>query len=115
MKTPAYTSKHDLFIIDEIEKNPDTAQASIAQNINAAVGSIDLHIKRLFESKFIKVQRSEKRRLKYSITPKGIFRKSELIKDYIFESMKIYREIREEISSIFIFAMIKNKNFLCFL
>lgn len=109
MMNTTYASNHDLFILEEIDKNPDATQASIAQKMNAAVGTVNWHIKRLVESGCVKVQRSEKRKLKYSITQKGSARRSELIKDYISDAMFLYREIRKEMS--FILENIENKKY----
>ena len=47
-------SKADLTILDHIEKEPDTTQASLAERLGVAVGTINWHLKRLIEKGYVK-------------------------------------------------------------
>ena len=43
---------HDLDILDEIEKNPNATQATMANQMNVAIGTVNWHLKRLYIEKF---------------------------------------------------------------
>ena len=43
-------SSADLTILEHIEKEPDTTQASLAERLGVAVGTINWHLKRLIEN-----------------------------------------------------------------
>ena len=90
----------DLNILDCIEKNPNSTQASLASQLNVAIGNINLHLKRLTEKGFIKIQHSEKRKLIYIITPEGISLRVKLTNDYINNSLELYRLIRKRIIDV---------------
>ena len=59
-------SKADLTILENIEKEPDTTQASLAERLGVAVGTINWHLKRLIEKGYVKV--SEQREKNYDIS-----------------------------------------------
>ena len=67
MKLPVLEPNYDLFILEEIDENPCTTQANIAEKLNVAVGTVNSRIKRFVESGCVKIQHSEKRKLKYII------------------------------------------------
>ncbi|MCD6355956.1 MAG: winged helix-turn-helix transcriptional regulator [Anaerolineaceae bacterium] len=88
-------SKPDLTILEYIEMEPDTTQASLADRLGVAVGTINWHIKRLIEKGYVKVKRAERKKLRYIITPEGISLRAKLLIDFIHSSMEMYRLVRE--------------------
>ena len=91
---------HDLDILEEIEKNPDATQATMANQMNVAIGTVNWHLKRLVEKGYVKIQRCEKRKLKYIITPEGISLRAKLTLDYIHSSFELYRLIRSRMNAV---------------
>ena len=89
------SSTADLTILEHIEKEPDTTQATLAEAVGVAVGTINWHLKRLIAKGYIKVKRAERKKLKYIITPDGIALRAKLLVDYIQSSMELYRLVRE--------------------
>ena len=87
-------SDSDLTILEHIEKEPDTTQASLAERLGVAVGTINWHLKRLIEKGYIKVKRAERKKLRYIITPEGISLRAKLLVDFIQSSMEMYRLVR---------------------
>lgn len=87
--------QHDLTILEKIEQNPDSTQASLADQLGVAVGTINWHIKRLIDKGYVKVRRAERRKLRYIITPEGIALRARLTVDYIQTSFHMYRLVRE--------------------
>ena len=88
-------SAADLTILENIEAMPDTTQASLAEKIGVAVGTVNWHLKRLIAKGYIKVKRAERKKLRYIITPEGIALRARLLVDYIQSSMGLYRLIRD--------------------
>jgi DNA-binding MarR family transcriptional regulator len=89
-------TERDLGLLEEIERDPDTTQASMADRLGVAVGTVNWHVKRLIEKGYVKVKRAERRKLRYIITPEGIALRARLTVAYIENSMMLYRETREQ-------------------
>ena len=87
-------AEHELRILEEIERNPETTQATLAAQLGVAVGSVNFVIKRLVNKGYVHVKQLQRRRLKYVITPKGIALRSRLAMDSLQYSMRLYRETR---------------------
>lgn len=90
----------DLDILEQIENNPDSTQASIADKLGVAVGTVNWHLKRLVDKGCVKIQRCERRKLKYIITPEGLAMRGRLTLDYINSSLELYRLIRSRMSTV---------------
>ncbi len=85
----------DLILLEHIEQNPDATQASLAAQVGVAVGTVNWHLKRLVAKGYVKVRHAERRKLRYIITPDGIALRANLTIDYIQNSFKLYRLVRE--------------------
>lgn len=85
----------DLIILEQIEQDPDATQASLAQQLNVAVGTINWHLKRLIAKGYVKVRRAQRKKLHYIITPEGMAFRARLTIDYIQSSFRLYRLVRE--------------------
>ncbi len=96
---PAVDSARDLVILEQIEQNPDATQASLASQLGVAVGTVNWHIKRLISKGYVKVRRAERRKLRYIITPEGIALRAHLTIDYIQNSFRVYRLVRERMAT----------------
>jgi DNA-binding MarR family transcriptional regulator len=87
----------DLVILEHIQKNPDATQATLATQMGVAVGTINWHIKRLIAKGYVKVRRAERRKLRYLITPEGLALRAHLTLDYIQNSFRVYRLVRQRV------------------
>lgn len=86
----------ELHLLEAIENDPDTTQASMAARLGVAVGTVNWHLKRLIEKGYVKVKRAERRKLRYIITPSGIALRARLTVAYIENSMQLYRQTRDQ-------------------
>ncbi|MBI9043076.1 MAG: winged helix-turn-helix transcriptional regulator [Anaerolineaceae bacterium] len=86
--------ERDLTILETIEKDPDTSQAFLANQLGVAVGTINWHLKRLIAKGYVKVKRAQRRKLKYIITPEGLTLRARLTVDFIQSSFELYRLVR---------------------
>ena len=85
----------DLPILEIIENDPDATQATLADRLDVAIGTVNWHLKRLIEKGYVKVKRAERKKLKYIITPEGIALRARLTMDYIQNSFQLYRLMRK--------------------
>ncbi len=102
-------SERDLILLEEIEQNPDATQASLATQLGVAVGTVNWHLKRLIAKGYVKVRRAERRKLRYIITPEGIALRAHLTIDYIHNSFRVYRLVRER--SLFALAEVRQAGY----
>jgi DNA-binding MarR family transcriptional regulator len=87
-------------ILEKIEEDPDVNQATLADRLDVAVGTVNWHIKRMVEKGYIKLKRAERKKLKYIITPEGLAFRAHLTVKYIENSMMLYRRTRSKVVEI---------------
>jgi DNA-binding MarR family transcriptional regulator len=87
--------EHQLRILETLEREPDTTQASLAAQLGVAVGTINWYLKRMMRKGYVKAKQMERRRLKYFVTPQGLALKARLTKEYMEVSLRVYRELRQ--------------------
>src|SRR5512139_3561491 len=87
----------DMSLLEQIERDPDVTQASLATQLGVAVGTVNWHIKRLIAKGYVKVKRAERRKLRYIITPEGIAHRARLTVDFIEQSLLMYRNTRQRV------------------
>jgi DNA-binding MarR family transcriptional regulator len=90
----ASESGRELILLEEIERDPDTTQATLAGKLGVAVGTVNWHLRRLIDKGYVKVKRAERRKLRYIITPDGIALRARLTVTYVGSSLALYRETR---------------------
>jgi len=93
-------SDRELVLLEQIEKDPDVTQASLADQLGVAVGTVNWHLKRLVAKGYVKVKRAQRRKLRYIITPEGIAFRARLTINYIESSMRLYRRIRQHVREL---------------
>src|SRR5450759_509936 len=87
--------ENELQILQEIERNPDLTQASLAVQMGVAVGSVNWYLKRLIGKGYVKVTHLQRRKLRYFLTPSGLALKVKLTRSYMDVSLRVYRELRD--------------------
>ena len=97
---PSVEEFRDLNLLEHIEENPDITQASLADQLGVAVGTVNWHIKRLVDKGYVKVKRAQRKKLRYIITPSGIAFRARLTFRYIEWSLLLYRKTRQRVSEL---------------
>ena len=97
---PYFEEVRELNLLESIEADPDITQATLADQLGVAVGTVNWHIKRLVEKGYVKVKRAQRKKLRYIITPSGIALRARLTVQYIEWSMMLYRKTRERVSKL---------------
>jgi DNA-binding MarR family transcriptional regulator len=84
----------DLILLEEIEKDPNATQATLAVQMGVAVGTINWHLKRLIAKGYVKARRAQRKKLRYLITSEGLALMARLTIDYIQSQFQLYRLVR---------------------
>ena len=87
----------ELALLENIERDPDITQASLAHQLGVAVGTVNWHLKRLISKGYVKIKRAERKKLRYIITPEGIAQRAYLTVDYVEQQFLLYRRIRQRL------------------
>jgi DNA-binding MarR family transcriptional regulator len=87
----------ELALLETIERDPDITQASIATQLDVAVGTVNWHLKRLIEKGYVKIKRANRKKLRYIITPEGIALRARLTVDYLEQQFLLYRNTRQHV------------------
>jgi DNA-binding MarR family transcriptional regulator len=90
----------ELILLEEIANDPDVNQATLAELLDVAVGTVNWHIKRLVSKGYIKAKRAQRKKLRYIITPDGIALRAKLTVQYIENQMRLYRETRQHVKDL---------------
>ena len=98
MDSPSET--RELILLEQIEHDPDVTQASLADQLGVAVGTVNWHIKRLVDKGYVKAKRAQRKKLRYIITPEGIAFRAKLTVNYIENSMHLYRRTRKRVQEL---------------
>jgi DNA-binding MarR family transcriptional regulator len=95
--TNSSESSRELGVLESIERDPDVTQASIATQLDVAVGTVNWHLKRLIEKGYVKIKRANRKKLRYIITPEGIAFRALLTVDYVEQQFLLYRKTRQRV------------------
>jgi DNA-binding MarR family transcriptional regulator len=87
----------ELVLLEQIEYDPDVTQATLAAQLGVAVGTVNWHLKRMVAKGYIKVKRAQRRKLRYIITPEGLAFRARLTVNYIDQSLRLYRRVRQRV------------------
>lgn len=90
----------ELILLEEIEEDPDITQASLAEKLGVAVGTVNWHLKRLISKGYIKAKRARRKKLRYIITPEGLSLRAKLTVKYVENQMRLYRRTRTKVKDL---------------
>jgi DNA-binding MarR family transcriptional regulator len=90
----------EMVLLEQIEHDPDVNQSTLAFQLGVAVGTVNWHLKRMVAKGYVKLQRANRRKLRYIITPEGIAFRARLTIDYIEQSMLMYRATRQRVREL---------------
>jgi DNA-binding MarR family transcriptional regulator len=93
-------SIREMNLLEQIERDPDVSQATLATQLGVAVGTVNWHIKRLVAKGYVKVRRADRKKLIYIITPEGIAFRARLTVDFIEQQFHLYRNTRQRVREL---------------
>jgi DNA-binding MarR family transcriptional regulator len=92
----------DLAILNRIDADPDISQAALAKDLQIAIGTVNGKLKRLIDQGSIDVKRTQRRKLRYRLTPEGHALQRSLTSAYIRQSFQLYRRVRQQAKDLLI-------------
>jgi len=95
--TASTENAREMALLENIERDPDISQVSLAGHLGVAVGTVNWHLKRLIAKGYVKIKRAERKKLRYIITPEGIALRTRLTMDYIEQQFLLYRNTRKRV------------------
>jgi DNA-binding MarR family transcriptional regulator len=93
-------SDRELMLLEQIERDPDITQATLADQLGVAVGTVNWHMKRFIQKGYVKVKRAQRKKLRYIITPEGLAFRARLTVNYVESSMMLYRKTRSRVREL---------------
>ena len=91
-----------LGVLKAIEGRQSVTQRSLASELGIALGLTNSYLKRCIKKGLIKVKQVPSNRYAYYLTPKGFAEKARLTAEYLSESVRFFREAREEYNELLI-------------
>ena len=88
-------------VLRSIQKNPESSQRELAENLGFSLGKINYCVKALQGKGLVKIENFKKNPQKinyiYVLTPKGITEKTKLTLNFMKRKMKEYDELKNEL------------------
>ena len=95
-------SEITLGVLKAIEGRQSVTQRSLASELGIALGLTNSYLKRCVKKGLIKVKQVPSNRYAYYLTPMGFAEKARLTAEYLSESVRFFREAREEYNGLLI-------------
>jgi DNA-binding MarR family transcriptional regulator len=90
----------DLALLDLVIADPDISQAALAEDLQVAIGTVNGRLQKLVEKGCVQVERTQRRKLRYKVTPAGHTLHQTLTHAYIEQSLQLYRQVRQQVKNV---------------
>lgn len=90
----------ELTLLQELEKNPIISQRELSHKFGIALGVTNACLKRMVRRGWIRIMSLNKRKIAYSLTPKGLTEKTKLTLHLISWTVQHYSTLKEIIENI---------------
>jgi len=90
-------SRRDLQLLEALEQESTITQRTLATRLGIALGLTNLYLKRLIRKGYVKCVTVAPNRLVYSLTPRGVMRKTRLTYEFMKYSLDFYRDARQHL------------------
>jgi len=90
-------SRRDLQLLEALEQQSTITQRTLASRLGMALGLTNLYLKRLIRKGYVKCVTVAPNRLVYSLTPRGMVRKTRLTYEFMKYSLDFYRDARQHL------------------
>ena len=76
-------------------------QRTVARELGIALGLANAYLKRCVKKGYIKIQQVPRNRYAYYLTATGFAEKSRLTTEYLYQSLRLFREARSDVANVF--------------
>ena len=106
----------ELSILNLIEQNESATQREIAEQVGVSLGTVNILLKRMIRTGWVKVERLQANSLKYFLTPSGIANKVERTYGYVVRTYREINRLRARIVTVTnAVAKVNHAEHICFL
>jgi len=93
-------SENDFKVIEEISKERRLTQRELSKRTNLSLGAVNIILKRLIGHGIVKTKDLNRKKVEYIVTPKGFSEKARKSYNYLFKTIDLVKQVREEIAKI---------------
>jgi DNA-binding MarR family transcriptional regulator len=90
----------EFLIIKQISENPQLNQRTIAQKTGLSLGLVNLIIKKLAKTGYIKIKMLNGKKIEYILTPKGFSEKIKKTYNYVLKTINYFSNTTEKIKQV---------------
>ena len=106
----------ELSILNFIEQNERATQREMAEQVGVSLGTVNILLKRMIRTGWVKVERLQANSLKYFLTPSGIASKVERTYGYVVRTYQEINRLRARIVTVTnAVAKVNHAEHICFL
>lgn len=87
-------------ILDLIAERPGLSQREVASSTGLSLGLVNITLKRLVQTGYIKVSNLNKRKVEYILTSEGFVEKAKRTYNYISQTMRTFRDYEDRLDQI---------------
>lgn len=87
-------------ILDLISDTPGLSQRDVASSTGLSLGLVNITLKRLIQTGYIKVSGLNKRKMEYMLTPKGFVEKAKRTYTYISRTVRTFKEYEHRLDRL---------------
>lgn len=103
----------DLILLDLIISDPQINQRELAKRMTVSLGTVNNMLKKFVDNHYLKVNKSNPRRIRYNLTDKGLEYRNHLMYDYVDECFRVVGRAKLALKKRLIGFLEKGNN--CFL
>lgn len=97
MQPPDVHQEHCRQLLEEIAAGHGPSQRSLARQLGIALGLTNLLLKRIVRKGWIRMERLERNRVAYHITPAGVARQAQLSLERLTQQARFYASARDQV------------------
>ena len=87
-------------VLSHLQENETTTQRQISKRTGLSLGSVNLLLKKMVRKGLVKIERLNKRTVRYILTPQGIKEKSSLTYRYIKSTYHLIEKINQKLDQL---------------
>ena len=90
----------EFLVIKQISENPQLDQRTISQQTGLSLGLVNLIIKKLAKTGYIKIKMLNGKKIEYILTPKGFSEKIKKTYNYVLKTINYFSHTTEKIKQV---------------
>jgi DNA-binding MarR family transcriptional regulator len=90
----------EFLVIKQISENPQLDQRTISQQTGLSLGLVNLIIKKLAKTGYIKIKMLNGKKIEYILTPKGLSEKIKKTYNYVLKTINYFSYTTEKIKQV---------------